>query len=204
MKGRDKKMSLLDRLMGRTPRTRKTVKLLRPLDYRGEDFPVKLETEKGFHCKVAGGVEKLFIKWGPSWTFPNEIVAFGVEGTPLTAHPTLENVKIPISDWLREAWGKHEDGSGDYIYDRLTDRMRNIVETDMGIICGIKATMPDENMDISSLEIDSILREADAAQMREFGKSTPKKNALRDNLTMIIAMALSFFVGMLAEMKGWI
>lgn len=195
-------MSLLDRLMGRTPRKRKTVKLLRPLDYRGEDYPVKLESEKGFHCKASGGVEKLFIKWGPAWTFPNEIVAFGVEGTPLIAHPTLEGVKIPVKDWLRETWGKDE--MGDFYYDKLPDDLRNPVETDMGIICGIKATMPDEDMDLSSIEIDSILRESDAAQMREFGKSTPKKNALKDNLTMIIAMALSFFVGMLAEMKGWI
>jgi len=197
-------MSLIDRLLGKPRRTRKTVKLLRPLDFRGENFPVKLESEKGFHCKASGGVEKLFIKWGPSWTFPEGIEAFGVEGTPLIAHPTLENMKIPVSDWLREAWGLHKDGSGDFIYDRLTDRMKNIVETDMGIICGIKATMPDESMDLSSLEIDSILRESDAAQMREFGKSTPKRNALKDNLTTIIAMALSFFVGMLAEMKGWI
>ena len=189
-------MNILERLTG-PRRVKKTVKLLRPLDYRGENFPVKMESEKGFHCKAVGGVEKLFIKWGPVWTFPGGIEAFGVEGTPLTAHPTLEGVKIPVSDFLKEIWTEE-------VYDNLPDKLRNPIEGDVGIICGIKATLPGEDMVLSGLEINSILRESDAAQMREFGKSTPKKNVLKDNLVTLIAMALSFFVGMLAEMKGWI
>jgi len=195
-------MSFLDRFIGKPRRMKKTVKLLRPLDYRGETFKVKLESENGYHCQASEGTEKLFIKWGPSWTFPGEIVAFGVEGTPLTAHPTLDNLEIPVSDFLREVWGKHEDG--DYVYDHFDVEMRNKVESDIGIICGIKATMPDKNIDVSSIDIDNILREADAAQMREFGKYKPKKNALTENMITLVAMALSFFVGMLAQMKGWI
>ena len=178
-------------------RVKKTVKLLRPLDYRGEDFKVSLETTVGFHCKQKGGADKLFIKWGPAWTFPNEIIAFGVEGTPLTAHPTLEGVKIPVNEFLKAVWPEG-------IYDNLPDHLRNPVETDMGIICGIKATMPGESMDLSQIDTASILRESHAIQIKEYGKSTPKKNALRDNLVTIVAMVLSFFVGMLAQMKGWI
>ena len=192
-------MSFLDRFIGKPRRMKKTVKLLRPLGFRGENFrvPPDGETAKGFHCKSPSGKgEKLFIKWGPSWTFPDGIEAFGVEGTPLTAHPTLEGIKIPVSDFLQETWGKD-------VYDNLPDKLRTPIETDMAVICGIKATMPGEDMDLSQIETSSILRESHAANIKNYGLSTPKKNALTDNLITIVAMALSFFVGMLAQMKGW-
>jgi len=186
-------------LFGSPKQRKKTVKLLRPLDFRGENFPVKRdgETDKGFHCKQKGGLEKLFIKWGPSWSFPDGIEAFGVEGTPLTAHPTLEGVKIPVSDFLKEIWT--ED-----VYNNLPDKLRIPVESDIGIICGIKATMPGEDMDLSQIETSSILRESHAANIKNYGLSTPKKNALRDNLMTLIIGGLCFFFGMLAQMKGWI
>ena len=204
--------NLLNKFKGQPRRMKKTVKLLRPLGFRGENFrvPPDGETEKGFHCKTPSGKgEKLFIKWGPTWNFPDGIEAYGVEGTPLTAHPTLEGVKIPVSEYLREAWGKEkiilDDGSEieDYIYDRLPDKLRTHTEN-MGVICGIKATMPGEDMDLSQIETSSILRESHAANIKNYGLSTPKKNSLTDNLITIVAMALSFFVGMLAQMKGWI
>jgi len=192
-------MSITDRIFG-PKRMKKTVKLLRPLGFRGENFrvPPDGETEKGFHCKSPGGKgEKLFFKWGPTWSFPDGIEAYGVEGTPLTAHPTLEGLKIPVSDFLQETWGKE-------VYDNLPDKLRTPIETDMAVICGIKATMPGEDMDLSQIETSSILRESHAANIKNYGLSTPKKNALTDNLITIVAMALSFFVGMLAQMKGWI
>ena len=184
-------------LFGSPKQRKKTVKLLRPLDYRGENFKVNTETDKGFHTKGPGGIEKLFIKWGPSWNFPDGIEAFGVEGTPLTAHPTLEGVKIPVSDFLKLAWT-------DEVYDNLPDKLKFPVESDLGIICGIKATMPGEDMDLSQIDTSSILRESHAANIKNYGLSTPKKNALKDNIITLVAMALSFFVGMLAQMKEWI
>ncbi|OGN91079.1 MAG: hypothetical protein A2Z70_00745 [Chloroflexi bacterium RBG_13_48_17] len=175
---------------------KKEVLLLRPLDYRGETLPVENETDRGVYCRKIKGVNRLFFKFGPAWTFPNVIRFLGVEGTPITAHPTIEGVKIPIKDFLLEVWPKGA-------YDAMPDTLKNPIETDIGVICGIKATMPDENMDLESLNADALLKEADAAQMKEFGKSTPKKDWKRDMTTFLIPAALGFFAGIVVQLKGW-
>jgi len=178
------------------PRKRKEVLLLRPLDFRGEVHKVERETEHGIHCVNSGGVKPFFFKWGPAWTFPNLIRFIGVEGTPMTAHPTLEGMKIKISDFLKEVW---PPGS----YEKLPDKLRNPIETDYGFICGIKATMPDETMDFTGLQADAVLTESDIYHMENFGKYRPKKEILKDLIPTLILIVLSFFTGMLAQMKGW-
>ena len=181
---------------------KKEVLLLRPLDYRGETLPVDNETDRGVYCRKIKGVSRLFFKFGPAWTFPNVIRFLGVEGTPITAHPTIEGLKIPLEDFLREVWKKDEKDN-EYYYDKLPDHLRLPLETDIGVICGLKATMPDESMDLKSLNADALLKESDAAQMKEFGKSTPKKDWKRDMTTFIIPAALGFFAGIVVQLKGW-
>jgi len=176
---------------------RKEILLLRPLDFRGETLPVGTETDKGLYCKKINGVSKLFFKFGPAWTFPHMIRFLGVEGTPITAHPTIEGIKIKVSDFLKEVW---PPGT----YEKMPEELRNPIETDYGVICGLKATMPDENLDLGSLDVDALLRESDAAQMKDFGESTPKKNFVKDNLPILVFGFLCFIAGAFANLKKWI
>ena len=180
-------------------RKKKEVLLLRPLDFRGEVLRVERETDNGLHCSKYEGVKHMFFKFGPAWTFSDTIRFLGVEGTPLTAHPTLDGLKIPISDFLREVWPENT-------YEKLPNELRNPIESDYGIICGIKAIMPDETLDedIKSIKADSILLEQDIMQMENFGKSTPKKTILsRDTLMSIIIGILCFIAGAYSNLKGW-
>lgn len=178
------------------PRKRKEVLLLRPLDFRGEVHKVERETDHGIHCVKSHGVKPFFFKWGPAWTFPTLIRFIGVEGTPMTAHPTLEGMKIKVSDFLKEVWPPDT-------YEKLPDDLRNPIETDYGFICGIKATMPDEGMDLAGLQADAVLTESDIYHMENFGKHRPKKEVLRDIVNMLIPIALGFFAGIVAQSKGW-
>jgi len=184
-------------LFNRNPGKKKTVAWLRPLDFRGEELAVKSESEKAVYCKTNDGKEKMFFNWGPAWTFANKILFFGVVGIPLTAHPSINGMKIPLKDFLTEVWPKGT-------YEKLNPTLKTPIESEMGVICAIDATLPDANLGLDKLEITSIMKESYTVQLKEFGKQTQKKDMVRENLITIIAMILSFFVGAFAVTKGWI
>jgi len=184
-------------LFSRNPTKKKIVAQLRPLDFRGEEHNVKTETDRAIHCKTKDGKDKMFFKWGPAWTFPNKILFLGVDGTPLTASPSVKGLKIPIKDFLTEVWPKGT-------YEKLKPELKTPIEGEIGVICAIDAAMPDAALGLDKLEITSIMKESYTVQLKEFGKQVLKKDMVRENLITIIAMALSFFCGAFASMKGWI
>lgn len=193
-------MSFLRNLF--SPRTKKKeVLLLKPLDYRGEILPVDSESDRGVYTHKIKGVNRTFFKFGPAWTFPNVIRFLGVEGTPLTGHPTIEGFKITVRDFLKEVWGKDEDGND--FYDKLPDNLRTPIESEYGIICGLKTVMPDERMDLTEINANSVLNESNIAMMRDYAKSTPKKNTVRDTINFLLPVLFGFFLGIVVQMKGW-
>jgi len=185
------------KLFNRNPTKKKTVAWLRPLDFRGEELAVKSESDKAVYCKTNDGKEKIFFNWGPAWTFANKILFFGVVGTPLTAHPSITGLRIPLKDFLTEVWPKGT-------YKSLRPALKIPIESEMGVICAIDAAMPDPGLGLDKLEISSIMKESHSVQIKEFGKQVQKKDMVRENLITIIAMILSFFVGAFAVTKGWL
>ena len=193
-------MSFLSNLFG--PKVKKKeVLLLKPTDFRGEVIPVESESDRGVYTRKVKGISRTFFKFGPAWNFPNVIRFIGVEGTPLTAHPTTEGFKITVRDFLKEVWGKDEEGD-DY-YDKLPDKLRVPVEAEYGIICGLKTVLPGENMDLTEINANSVLNENNISMMRDYAKSTPKKSNTRDIINFLIPVALGFFVGIVVQIKGW-
>jgi len=185
------------KLFNRNPAKKKIVAQLRPLDFRGEEHKVKSESDKAIYCKTNDGKEKMFFKWGPAWTFANKILFFGVDGTPLTAHPSITGLRIPLKDFLTLVWPEGQ-------YKSLRPALKIPIESAMGVICAIDAAMPDPGLGLDKLEISSIMKESHSVQIKEFGKQTQKKDMVRENLITIIAMILSFFVGAFAVTKGWL
>jgi len=155
---------------------KREVMLLRTNDNRYTTLPVTRETDEGLYCKKVDGVEYRFYKTGPGWT--ERMVRFlGVEGTPLISYvKAAENVSTTISKFLRFKWG---DGP----YDKLPAALRKPLEEGTGIIVNIDPIIPEKGFGLDRVMADAILAESDRANLEEFGKSTPKKEGLKQ-LTM--------------------
>jgi len=182
------------------PRKRKEVLLLRPTDHRATSLKVKRETDVGLQCAKNEGIEYRIFKHGPAWSFPDADRFICVEGVPMTTY-IAENkdiVTATIPEFLKFAWGDEK------LYNKLPENLKEPLE---GKWASTVTVLPEEKEiphGLDKLRAAAILREHIMGMFEDFAISTPKKDKIKELATFIIPIALGFFAGIVANIKGWL
>ena len=176
---------------------KREVMLLRPNDSRFADLPIARETDEGLYCRKVDGINYRFYKTGPGWTGSGLVRFLGVEGTPLISYiKQSEYVKTSIEKFLRYAWG-------DKVYEKLTDDLKRPLEDGTGLVVTVDPIIPEKKYSLDRVKADSILKESDIANLEEFGKGTPKKEAMKDLAMNVVQILLGAFAMYFAVNQGW-
>lgn len=176
---------------------RKEVMLLRPNDGRFATLPVDRETDEGLYCRKVGGVQHRFYKTGPGWT-GNLVRFLGVEGTPLISYikEGTKKIETPVSEFLKFVWGEGP-------YKKLPNALKKPLEEGIGLIVTVDPIIPDKKYHLDQVMADAILTESDIANLDEFGKGTPKKEAMKELVANAIQILLGAFAMYFAVHQGW-
>ena len=184
---------------GRPQRKRKEVLLLSPSDHRGSTLKISRETDVGLKCAKHEGVEYRIFKHGPAWGFPDADRFVCIEGTPMTTFivENKEVKKLSIPDFLKFAWGDEK------LYNKLPGNLKEPLE---GKWAATVTVLPEEKEiphGLDKLRAAAILREHIMAMFEDFANSEPKKDKIKELAAFIIPIALGFFAGIVANIKGW-
>jgi hypothetical protein len=181
---------------------RKTVMLMRPADLRFTEIPIKRETDLGLECDKVEGISWRFFKSGPAWSGDKSVKFLAAEGTPLISYIQADKKEATcaIPEFLNMAWGEG-------YYKKLPKELRDMLDGRdthrWGATVTVKPIIPAKEFGLNQVMADAILRESDIGMLEDFGKSTPKRDKIKDFARWIIPVALGFFIGIVVNQKGW-
>lgn len=165
---------------------RKEVMRFRLDDRRYDTLEAEYETDLAVVCKPGEeGFSRKIWKHGPGWTSGKNTRFLSVEGKPVSVYLSDNEYKAAaVEDFLRLAW---DDETVDKIpraqLDKLTDRVWDATVT-------VQPAKLEPDVDISQLEADDWLFEADLFAFDNFGKSTPKVDKRAELIRRLVDIAL--------------
>ena len=180
----------------------KEVYVLNPKDHRGFELKVNRETDVGCKCDKYEGVEYQLFKLGPGWSFPNADRFFTHEGIPMTTYFIEEEEhSVTVPEFLKFAWGGNEQGEN--LYSKLPTHLKEPLEGKWLATVTVKPIELDPTLGLDRIKANAILREHNIEMMEDFARSEPKPEKLKKMMETILPLALGFFAGIVANMKGW-
>jgi len=182
---------------------RKILLLIRPGDRRGMEIPIVKETASWLYCKTVEDVPRRFMKVGPGYVFPDNIIRFlAIEGVGYTADAKInegDNVQTTTIDKaLRALWE-------DKRYEGMPKDLRKMVEdSKWGFSVEVEAIESTELQKIKSEEANREKDDENVLRVLADAADEANKKKSWDMNSMLIGGSVGALVTYLAVNQGWI